>query len=109
ASDPGGGLVAPGGNLTGISIQQSKLISKRLDLLREVVPQLSRLVIMGNAGYAMPVLEAQEAKAASQALGLEAARLQIWQSENMAPAFEAIRGKADALYVVSDALIAANR
>jgi putative ABC transport system substrate-binding protein len=110
ASDPVG-LVAsrPGGNVTGISIQQSKLISKRLDLLREVVPHLRRLVIMANAGYAMPVLEAQEAKAAAQALGLEVARLQIWGSEDIAPAFEAIRGKADALYVVSDALIAANR
>jgi putative ABC transport system substrate-binding protein len=111
ASDPGVGLLArrPDGNVTGISIRQSELISKRLDLLREVVPHLRRLVIMGNAGYAMPVLEAQEAKAAAQALGLEAARLQIWQSEDIAPAFEAIRGKADALYVVSDALIAANR
>src|SRR5215472_13933060 len=63
ASDPGVGLVAAraGGNVTGISIRQSELIGKRLDLLREVVPHLRRLVIMGNAGYAMPVLEAQEA------------------------------------------------
>ena len=95
--------------MTGISIEQSELIGKRLDLLREVVPHLRRLVIMANAGYAMPVLEAQEAKATAQALGLEAARLEIWRSEDIAPAFEAIRGKADALYVVSDALIAANR
>ena len=102
-------LARPGGNVTGISIQQSELIGKRLDLLREVVPHLRRLVIMANAGYAVPVLEANEAKATAQALGLEAARLEIWQSEDIAPAFEAIRGKADALYVVSDALIAANR
>jgi len=113
ASDPGVGLVAslarPGSNVTGMSVQQSELIGKRLDLLREVVPHLRRLVIMANAGYAMPVLEAQEAKATAQALGLEAARLEIWGSEDIAPAFEAIRGKADALYIVSDALIAANR
>ena len=110
ASDPSVGLIArPGGNLTGISIRQSELIGKRLDLLREVVPHLRRLVIMGNAGYAMPVLEAQEAKATAQAFGLEAARLEIWRSEDIAPVFEAIRGKADALYVVSDPLIAANR
>jgi putative ABC transport system substrate-binding protein len=102
-------LARPGGNVTGISIQQSELIGKRLDLLREVVPYLRRLAIMANAGYAVPVLEAKEAKATAQALGLEAARLEIWQSEDIAPAFEAIRGKADALYVVSDALIAANR
>jgi putative ABC transport system substrate-binding protein len=113
ASDPGAGLVASlaqtSGNVTGISIQQSELIGKRLDLLREVVPHLRRLVIIANAGYAMPVLEAQEAKATAQALGLEAARPEIWRSEDITPAFEAIRGKADALYVVSDALIAANR
>src|SRR6516165_5255128 len=113
ASDPGVGLVAslaqPGGNVTGMSVQQSQLIDKRLDLLREVVPHLRRLVIMANAGYAMPMLEAQEAKATAQALGLKAARLEIWGSEDIAPAFAAIRGKADALYVVSDPLIAANR
>src|SRR6516162_7506454 len=60
ASDPGAGLVAslarPDGNVTGISIQQSELIAMRLALLREVVPHLRRLVIMANAGYAMPVL-----------------------------------------------------
>ena len=112
ASDPGAGLFAslarPGGNVTGISIRQSGLIGKRLDLLREVMPHLRRLVIMANADYAMPVLEAQEVKATAQAHGLEAARLEIWE-EDIAPVFEAIRGKADALYVVSDALIAANR
>src|SRR5262249_41627403 len=106
ASDPGGGLIASlartSGNVTGISILQSELIDKRLDLLREVVPHLRRLVIMGNAGYAMPVLEAQEAKATAQALGLEAARLQIWRSDDIIAAFEVIGGKADALYVVSD-------
>ncbi|MFY9838235.1 MAG: ABC transporter substrate-binding protein [Xanthobacteraceae bacterium] len=113
ASDPGAGLIAglarSGGNVTGISIQQSELIAKRLDLLREVMLHLRRLIIMANAGYAMPVLEAQEAKATAQARGLEAARLEIWASEDIAPAFESIRGKADALYVVSDALVAANR
>ena len=113
ASDPGAGLVTslvrPGGNVTGISIQQSKLIGKRLDLLREVVPQLRRLAIMANAGYAMTALEAKKAKAMARALGLEAAWLEIWQSGDIAPVFEAIRGNADALYVVSDALIAANR
>jgi ABC-type uncharacterized transport system substrate-binding protein len=102
-------LAQPGGNVTGISIQQPELIGKRLDLLHEVVPQLRRVAIMANAGYAAPVLEAEKTKATAQALGLEAARLQIWRSEDIAPAFEAIRDKADALYVVSDALIASNR
>jgi putative tryptophan/tyrosine transport system substrate-binding protein len=102
-------LAQPARNVTGISIQQPELIGKRLELLREVIPQLRRLVIMTNAGYAAPMLEAEKAKATAQGLGLEAARLEIWRSEDIAPAFEAIAGKADALYVVSDALIAANR
>jgi putative ABC transport system substrate-binding protein len=102
-------LAQPAGNVTGISIQQPELIGKRLELLREVMPQLRRLAIMANAGYAAPALEAEKTKATAQALGLEAARLEIWRLEDIAPAFEAIGGKADALYVVSDALIAANR
>jgi putative ABC transport system substrate-binding protein len=68
-------LAQPGGNVTGISIQQPELIGKRLELLREVMPQLRRLAIMANAGYAAPVLEAEKTKATAQALGLEAARL----------------------------------
>jgi ABC-type uncharacterized transport system substrate-binding protein len=99
-------LAQPAGN---ISIQQPELIGKRLELLREVIPQLRRLAIMANANYAPPMLEAERVRATAHALDLEAARLEIWRSEEIAPAFEAIRGKADALYVVSDALTAANR
>jgi putative ABC transport system substrate-binding protein len=102
-------LAQPAGNVTGISIQQPELIGKRLELLREVIPQLRRLAIMANANYAPPMLEAERVRATAHALDLEAARLEIWRSEEIARAFEAIRSKADALYVVSDALLAANR
>jgi len=102
-------LAQPGGNVTGLSIQQPELIGKRLELLGEVIPQLHRLAIMANANYAPPMLEAERVRATAHALDLEATRLEIWRSEEIVPAFEAIRGKADALYVVSDALIAANR
>jgi putative ABC transport system substrate-binding protein len=102
-------LAHPGGNVTGISIQQPVLIGKRLELLRKAIPEVRRLAIMVDAGYAEPVLEADNVKTAARALGLEAARLEVWQPQDIAPAFEAIKGKADALYVVSNALIAANR
>src|SRR5215213_7329191 len=54
-TDPvGTGLVAslsrPGGNVTGLSVQQTDTVSKRLELLREIVPGLARLAIMANAG-----------------------------------------------------------
>jgi putative ABC transport system substrate-binding protein len=99
----------PGGNVTGMSIQQLDLVGKRLELLRAAIPQLHRLAILADAGYAEPMLEADRVKSTAQELGLEAARLGIWQAADIAPAMEALRNKADALYVVSDALIAANR
>jgi putative ABC transport system substrate-binding protein len=102
-------LSRPGGNVTGVSIRQLDLVGRRLELLRAAIPQLHRLAILADAGYAEPMLEAERVKSTAQELGLEAARLGIWQPQDIAPAFEALRNKADALYVVSDALIAANR
>jgi putative tryptophan/tyrosine transport system substrate-binding protein len=99
----------PGGNVTGMSIQQLDLVDKRLELLREVIPRLHRLAILADAGYGEPMLEADRVKSTAQALGLEAARLGIWGSQDITPALEALKAKADALYVVSDALIASNR
>jgi putative tryptophan/tyrosine transport system substrate-binding protein len=102
-------LARPGGNVTGMSIQTLDLVAKRIDLLRKAVPQLHRLAILADAGHAEPMLEGDQVESAAQALGLEAARLGIWRAQDVAPAIEALRNKADALYVVSDPLIAANR
>ena len=102
-------LAHPAGNVTGVSIQQPDLVGKRLELLRQAIPKLRRLAILADAGYAEPMLEADRVKSMAQAFGLEAARVGVWRAEDIAPAFETLRNKADALYVVSDALIAANR
>jgi putative tryptophan/tyrosine transport system substrate-binding protein len=102
-------LAHPGGNVTGMSIQEPDLVGKRLELLCEVMPRLRRLAIMADAGYAEPMLEAEDVRTTARTRGLEAARQEIWRSEDIAPAFTALSGKAQALYVVSDALIAANR
>ena len=105
ARDPvGDGLVAslarPGGNVTGLSIQPTDLAGKRLELLREVVPGLRRLAIMANVGNPAAVLEMGEVQAAARTLGLEVATLEIRRAEDIAPAFEALKGRAEALYVV---------
>jgi putative ABC transport system substrate-binding protein len=112
--DPvGTGLVAtlarPGGNVTGLSLQSTDLAGKRLELLREVVPSLRRLAIMGNVGFAQAVLTLGEAQAAARTFGLEVAPLEIRRAEDIAPAFESLKVQVDALYVVGDALTAANR
>jgi putative ABC transport system substrate-binding protein len=102
-------LARPGGNLTGLSSQTGDLGGKRLDLLREVVPGLRRLAIMGNAGYSASMLEMGEVEAAARALGLEVVMLEVRRAEDFAPAFEGLRKRADALYISSESLISANR
>jgi putative tryptophan/tyrosine transport system substrate-binding protein len=114
AGDPvGTGVVAslarPGGNVTGLSTQSGDLGAKRLELLREVVPGLRRLAIMGNVGAPNAVLEMDEVQAAARTLGLEVAALEIQRAEDIAPAFEALKGRADALYICVDPLINSNR
>ena len=102
-------LARPGGYVTGMSIQQSDLVGKRLELLRVVIPQFRRIAIMFDADYSSSVLEASDIKTTTRTLGLEFASLEIRRGEDIPPTFEALKAKADALYVVSDALIAANR
>jgi putative ABC transport system substrate-binding protein len=109
AADPlGSGLVAslarPGGNTTGLSLQQTDLATKRLELLREIVPGLRRLAILANIGSAAAVLEMDEIQETARTLGLEVATLGIRRAEDIAPAFTTFKGRADALYVVGDPL-----
>ena len=114
AGDPvGNNLVAsltrPGGNVTGLSNQTIDTAGKRLELLREVVHGLSRVAIMGNVGNPAVVLEMGEVQAAAATLGLEVATLEIRHAQDIVPAFEALKGRSEALYVCPDALINTNR
>jgi putative tryptophan/tyrosine transport system substrate-binding protein len=102
-------LAQPGGNVTGVTTQQSDLAGKRLELLREVLPRLRRLAIMGNVGFPQAVLEMGKVQAEARTLGLEVAPLEIRRVEDIAPAFDSLNLQADALYVVGDAFIQANR
>ena len=109
----GTGLVAslarPGGNATGTSSQTADLGSKRLDLVREVVPTLRRLAIMANVGAPNAMLDMREVAAAARTLGVEVVTLEIQRAEDIAPAFDALKGRADALYVCGEPLVNTNR
>jgi len=114
AIDPvSSGLVAslskPGGNVTGLSIQANELAGKRVELLREVMPQLRRLAILFNADNTQPVLEMGETQAEARRLGIEIIPLAIRRAEDIAPAFQNLKTKADAVYAAVDQLIVANR
>jgi ABC-type uncharacterized transport system substrate-binding protein len=114
AGDPvGTGLVAslarPGGNVTGLSVLAVDLAGKRLDLLREVVSGLSRLAIMGNVANSLILIELAELQAAAGRLGLQVERLEIQRPQDIAPALEAVKGRAEAVYVCQDLLTVGNR
>ena len=112
AVDPlGSGLVAglarPGGNVTGLSVQSADLADKRLEM-RELIPNLRRLAIMGNVGYRAAVLEMDEAPVAARMLGINTNTLEIRHAEDIASGIDALRDRADALYVC-DPVIGDNR
>src|SRR5262249_2336334 len=114
AADPvGNGLVAslarPGGNVTGLSLQQTDLAGKRLELFREAVARLHPVAIMANPGTPGAALEMKEAQAAARALGLEVGTYEIRREQDIAAAFEALKGRAESLYVCTDPLVFTHR
>ena len=112
--DPvGTGIVAslahPGGNVTGLSNQQADLAGYRLELLHEVVPSIRRVALLGNVGSPLILLEMKAAEEAAPKLGLEVFRLGVRKTEDIEPAIESVKDRADALYVCTDPLISTNR
>jgi len=114
SGDPvGTGLVAslarPGGNVTGLSIQSVDAVSKQVELLRDVVPNLHRLAVLANESNPMNRRQAEEVQAAAHALGLAVAPLDVRRADDIAPAFATLDGCADALYVAADPLFFNNK
>jgi putative ABC transport system substrate-binding protein len=109
----GAGLVAslarPGGNVTGLSLQQTDAAGKRLELLREFVPGLRHLAILANVSAPGSVLEMREVQAAARTLGLEATTLEIQRAQDIVPSFDTLNDWAEALYVCTDPLVLTNR
>jgi putative tryptophan/tyrosine transport system substrate-binding protein len=114
AADPVGtrlvaSLARPDGNATGLSSQTTDLAAKRLEILREMSPALSRLAVIGNPGSASSGMQMHEVQQTARTLGIETILFEIRRSEDIAPAFEAFQAKAEAIYVVADPLVFTNR
>jgi putative ABC transport system substrate-binding protein len=114
AGDPlGTGLVAslarPGGNVTGLSVQQSDSAAKRLELLRELVPGVRRLAILIHIDNPSTTLDLRAVQAAADTLGLDVVMAEVHRAEDIAPAIAAAKGRADALYVATDPLLNTDR
>jgi putative ABC transport system substrate-binding protein len=109
----GSGIVAnlarPSGNITGLSVLFTDLAGKRLEILREVLPDLRRLAILTNNDNSGAMLEAGEVAATARTLGLEVATPDVRRPEDIPLAFESLTDRVDALYVIADPLITTNR
>ena len=73
-------LARPGGNITGLSILQTDLAAKKLELLREVASDLRRLAILANASSSASLLEMSEVRTAARTLGLDVVILEVRSS-----------------------------
>ena len=113
AVDPvGTGMVAslarPGGNVTGVSMQSTELPGKRIELLRQVLPNLRRLAAIASVDYPAAVLELAEVRAAARKFDIDIEALEIRRAEDIVPVFADFTDKAQALYICPDALVFTN-
>jgi putative ABC transport system substrate-binding protein len=101
-------LAHPGGNVTGLSLTLPETVGKRLELLREVVPGLRRVAIIGNVTNSGTVLEWNAVQPAAHTLGLDTVTSEIRGADDIAPAIGKLSGRAEALYVCIDPLLNSN-
>jgi len=97
-------LARPGGNVTGLSSQQSEAAGKRVELLREVVPDLRRLAIM-TTDTPEEILQVGDVQAAAGAFGIDLSVLEIRRTEDIALMFNTLKGPAEALYISNSGFI----
>jgi putative ABC transport system substrate-binding protein len=96
-------LARPGGNLTGMSLQMMELPGKRLELLKETVPQSTRVAVLANPAFEVNTLYLRNLTVAAQALGLHLHVVEVRSADELDAAFAAMtRAGADALMVLSD-------
>ena len=95
----------PGGNITGVTTFSTELTAKRIELLKELVPNLSRIALLHNMGNPAVPPEWEETKTAARSLGLQAELLDVRSQGDLGRAFElAVRQHVDALVIGADGL-----
>ncbi len=103
-------LARPGGNVTGLVDTSPELSAKRVELLRDAVPAISRVAVLWNSSNRVKVLDYKMTQVAAQTLGMPLQSLEVRHMDDIAPAVTAaIRERAGALLVLSDALTNAHR
>ena len=114
-SDPvGSGLVAnlahPGGNITGLSVMATDLTAKRLQLLKEAVPRLTKVAVLWSPDVPSHPKVIEDLKAVAPSLSIEVSTMSARTPEEISTALSAVtRAHAQALYVLDNAFFAAHR
>ena len=115
AGDPVGtglvdGLARPGGHLTGISDVSVEITPKRMELLKEIAPNLRRVAVLWNADDLGMTLRYRASEAGAQALGIHVQPLGVREPADFDQAFAAMNNdRPDAILMVSDSLMTLNR
>jgi len=103
-------LARPGGNVTGLSFNNSEIALKGMQVLREVLPGISRVAVLSNAGNPAHAPQVTALQRAAPQLGLEVTSLPVRERGDLAPAFQvAARARAGALFVLDDTAITRHR
>jgi putative ABC transport system substrate-binding protein len=103
-------LARPDGNITGVSLYSSELSRKRLEVLKEAIPRIARVAVLGNAGNPINESYWQETQTAGLLLGIESRRFDVKALDDLSGAFAGMKGeRADSLIVLSDAAFYAAR
>jgi putative ABC transport system substrate-binding protein len=103
-------LARPGGNVTGLSQMGQELIGKRVELLKEMVPKLSRVAVIWNPQNSASTLSWKEIQPPARQLGVQLQSLEVRSPDEFNKAFEAAtQARAGALYVTGDPLFNENR
>jgi putative tryptophan/tyrosine transport system substrate-binding protein len=103
-------LASPGGNVTGLSLFTTELGGKRLELLKEAVPKLSRVAVLYEAGNRNSILQLNEVQTAARALGLTVRTWEVRDTDGFEKVFATQnKERLDGLYVFGGPLMYANR
>ena len=103
-------LARPGGNITGLSALSPELSGKQLELLKETVPRLSRVAVLGSSIEPANAHVVREVEAAAKTLGVQHLYLNLQDAKDIEPAFRAAsKGRANALLVLAGTIVLSNR
>ena len=103
-------IAHPVGNITGLSSLSTDLYSKRLELLKEIIPGLARVALLTNMGNPNSVRIRREVETAARSLGIASPLLDVRKPEDIGPAFDAASNqRVDALIVALDTVTQTNR